>query len=73
MITFSIVTITFNASSCLPRTLQSVAAQQYPHVEHLLIDGASTDGTVEMISNYLEQRSASSHRVKMWSEPDKGL
>ena len=73
MITFSIVTITFNATACLPRTLQSVAAQQYPHVEHLLIDGASTDGTVEMIREYMEQRAASAHYIKMWSEPDKGL
>ncbi|MGN0220683.1 MAG: glycosyltransferase family 2 protein [Prevotella sp.] len=73
MITFSIVTITFNAGACLPRTLQSVASQQYPHVEHLLVDGASADGTVGMIKEYMEQRAASPHHIRMWSEPDKGL
>ena len=73
MITFSIVTITFNAAACLKRTLQSVAIQQYPQVEHLLIDGVSTDGTVTMIKEYMKQQAASPHQIKISSEPDKGL
>ena len=46
MITFSIVTITYNAASVLAPTLDSVLMQNYPHVEHIIIDGASTDDTV---------------------------
>ena len=43
---FSIITVTYNASSVIEPTLQSVAAQSYKNYEYLLIDGASTDDTV---------------------------
>ena len=48
MITFSIVTITYNAENVLGKTVDSVFSQTYPHVEHVIIDGASTDGTVQI-------------------------
>ena len=48
MITFSVVTITYNAASVLQPTLDSVLMQDYPHVEHIIIDGASTDNTLEI-------------------------
>ena len=56
MITFSIVTITYNAASVLAPTLDSVLMQNYPHVEHIIIDGASTDDTVAIAKAY-QQRS----------------
>ena len=43
---FSIITVTYNASSVIEPTLQSVAAQSYKNYEYLLIDGVSTDDTV---------------------------
>ena len=53
MISFSVITCTYNAATELPRTLKSVAEQTYPHVEHLLIDGLSTDITRALIDQYV--------------------
>lgn len=69
-ITISVITITFNAEACLQRTLDSVLNQSYPYVEHLIIDGASKDGTVEMAKAY---KLKSHHNVTISSEPDRGL
>lgn len=66
MIKFSLITVTFNAESTLERTLQSVAEQTYPHIEHILIDGASKDHTMEIANSY-------PHLAKVVSEPDRGL
>ena len=55
MITFSVVTITYNAAQVLQPTLDSVLMQDYPHVEHLIIDGASTDNTVAIAEAYRKQ------------------
>lgn len=49
MIKLSVITVTFNAKRTLERTLQSVREQTYPDLEHLIVDGASADGTVELI------------------------
>ena len=75
MITFTIVTITYNASAVLRRTTDSVMAQSYPHIEHLIIDGASTDGTVAEAEDYRRQSlaTAKDHKVRITSEPDSGL
>ena len=60
MITFSVVTITYNAAAVLRPTLDSVMMQDYPNVEHLIIDGASTDETLAIAkatrSNRMKQR-----------------
>ena len=75
MITFSIITITYNASQVLPATLSSVMAQTCKDVEHIIIDGASTDNTVALAEAYRSksQTEAPLHRVIIVSEPDKGL
>ena len=75
MITFSIITITYNASQVLPATLSSVMAQTCKDVEHIIIDGASTDNTVSLAETYRSksQTEAPLHRVIIVSEPDKGL
>lgn len=62
---FTIITCTFNAAETLERTIRSVDSQTYPGIEHLIIDGASKDGTLEI--------AATSKRAKFISEPDKGL
>ena len=75
MIRFTVVTITYNAERVLGRTLDSVLAQTYEGVEHLIIDGASTDGTLTMAEAYKRQsdESASAHKVIIQSEPDRGI
>lgn len=70
MIRISIVTITYQAARSLQRTLDSVACQTYPSIEHLIVDGASKDDTVAIAQRY---QKASPHEVIISSEPDKGL
>ena len=67
---FSIITITYNAEKVLQRTLDSVRSQTYRDMEHLIIDGASTDETVAMADAY---RQRASYDVVVRSEPDKGI
>ncbi|QMW00704.1 glycosyltransferase family 2 protein [Spirosoma foliorum] len=67
MPTVSIITITYNAERFLERTIQSVLAQQVSDFEYIIIDGASKDGTLDIIKRY------ESHITTWISEPDKGL
>lgn len=65
----SIITITYNSAKSLPRTLESVQSQTYPDIEHVVVDGASTDGTRKMIESYAKR-----HKNVRWiSEKDKGI
>jgi glycosyltransferase involved in cell wall biosynthesis len=62
----SIVTPSYQQSRFIERTLESVHSQGYPHLEHIVIDGGSTDGSVEIIRRYED-------RLAFWcSERDKG-
>lgn len=75
MIKFTIVTCTFNAEHELQRTLDSVFRQSYADVEHLILDGLSSDRSVEMAQTY-KQRSdeaRTGHEVVVCSERDSGL
>ncbi|MGL4364772.1 MAG: glycosyltransferase, partial [Bacteroidales bacterium] len=45
----TIVTVTYNCAKVLQATIDSVVHQTYPNIEYILVDGASTDGTVEII------------------------
>ena len=62
-------------AAVLRPTLDSVLMQNYPHVEHLIIDGASTDDTISIAKAYQKQSddAENGHVVKIQSEPDKGL
>ncbi len=63
----SIITVVYNDADGLERTIKSIQAQSYPNIEHVIIDGASTDGTPDIIKKYQE-------KISYWvSEPDKGL
>lgn len=75
----SIITINYNNAEGLRKTLASVAAQTYRDIEHIIIDGGSTDGSVDIIREYENtiKRSVtinqSTIQVKWVSEPDKGI
>ena len=75
MIAITYVTITFQAAKVLKRTLDSVLSQDYPDITHLIIDGASTDGTLGIVNDYIERSNAADngHKVLLMSEPDNGI
>jgi glycosyltransferase len=79
----SIITATFNATGTLSNNLASIAAQSLlketgtrevsRQIEHLLIDGSSTDGTVEKIRSYCADAAGPTHVARYVSEPDNGI
>ncbi len=71
----TVATVTYNAESTLPCTLESVASQTYPHIEHLIVDGCSKDQTMEQIHRYVDANTgkAQPHDIHVVREPDKGL
>lgn len=75
MIKFTIVTVTYNAEAVIERTLDSVRHQEYTAVEHIIVDGASRDKTMEMVRRYegWSAKDETEHEVVVISEPDKGL
>ena len=75
MIRITYVTITYNAAKVLQRTLDSVLQQDYPNIEHLIIDGASTDDTLKIVDDYIARSNAAEngHQIQVSSEPDKGI
>lgn len=75
----SIITINYNNASGLRKTLASVASQTYRDIEHIIIDGGSTDGSVDVIKEYestIKQRvtiDKSTIQLKWVSEKDSGI
>jgi len=63
----TVITVAFNASHTIADTLDSVAAQLHPDIEHVVVDGASTDGTLEVIKRHGQRVS------RLVSEPDSGI
>ncbi|MGJ0329145.1 glycosyltransferase [Aliarcobacter cryaerophilus] len=63
----TVITITYNAEKYLEETIKSVIEQDYPNIEYIIIDGASSDGTIDIIKNYEKY-------LSYWiSEPDSGI
>ena len=62
----SLITVAFNSKQTIRSTLESVSSQDYPDIEHIVIDGASTDGTVQVAREF-------NHVTQIVSEPDEGI
>lgn len=63
----SVITVSFNSRETIADTIESVAAQTHPRIEHIVVDGASTDGTLEVLQRFRKKLS------KVVSEPDEGI
>ena len=62
----TVITVVFNDRGHIEGTILSVLNQTYPHIEYVVVDGASSDGTLEVIHRFAE-------KIKLVSEPDRGL
>lgn len=65
----SIITATYNSAKTIESAIQSVNNQTYPNIEHLIIDGASKDNTLELVKSYQQTHP----NIVIHSEPDKGI
>ncbi|MGV8962943.1 MAG: glycosyltransferase family 2 protein [Candidatus Saccharimonadaceae bacterium] len=64
---FTVITVTYNAQQTLVRTIKSVKEQTYEHIEHIIVDGKSIDGTVELMKQQANEKT-------QWiSEKDSGI
>jgi glycosyltransferase involved in cell wall biosynthesis len=63
----SLITVVYNRAATIEKTIQSVISQSYPHIEYIVVDGASTDGTLSIIHQYKV------HIAKIISEKDYGV
>ncbi len=62
---FSIITPSYNRAGMIPAAIESVLAQDYPRWEHIVVDGGSTDGTLDVLARY--------PHLRIVSEPDRGM
>jgi glycosyltransferase involved in cell wall biosynthesis len=66
MLKISVITVCFNSAGTIKDTIESISQQDYPKVEHIVVDGGSTDGTIDILRG--------SRWVSSWiSEPDFGI
>ena len=69
----SIITVCYNAETLIECTIQSVINQTYPNIEYIIIDGKSTDNTLQIIEDTIGQLSNPNHKILLQSEPDNGI
>lgn len=63
----SIITVSYNSKKTIKETIESVLSQTYPNIEYIMIDGSSTDGTIDIIKSFRNKIH------KFISEPDNGI
>lgn len=63
----TLITVSFNSAKTIAETLKSVAGQTYENIEHILVDGGSTDSTLDIAKQY------GGHLARLVSEPDQGI
>ena len=66
----SVITVTWNSGTTLEDTMRSVLVQSYPDIEHIIVDGASTDGTMDIVRGLAPEYNGRLHYI---SEKDNGL
>ncbi len=69
----SIITPSLNRAGMIETAIESVLAQNYPHFEHIIVDGGSTDGTLEILSKYTHLRAFSAQDAGMYDALNRGL
>lgn len=63
----TIITVSYNAVATIEQTISSVVHQDYPNIEYIIVDGGSTDGTIDVVKKY------KSYGIRWISEPDEGI
>lgn len=63
----SVVTVVYNSAALIENTVKSIINQSYSHIEHIVVDGGSTDGTIDILNRYKKNIST------LLSEPDRGI
>lgn len=69
----SVITATFNSQKTISYTLDSILSQDYPYIEHIIIDGNSSDSTLDIIRSYHPKYWDKKITLKVLSEKDKGI
>ena len=70
MIKVSIITVCYNSAETIKKTIESVLQQSYENIEYIVVDGASTDGTLDIVNQY---QTGFQGRLQVISEPDNGI
>ena len=70
MLRITVITVTYNSEATVAETMDSVLAQIYPNIEYIVVDGGSTDKTIDIIRQY---EPCFQGRMRWISEPDQGI
>ncbi len=69
----TVITVCYNSSDTIRKTIESVLRQTYSRIEYIIIDGASKDGTAETARSYQKQFQKKGYAYRIISEPDRGI
>ena len=69
----SIITVSRNSETTIRRTIESVYAQSHQQIEYIIVDGASTDHTMQIVEEYSEMFERKGITYHYISEPDSGI